>query len=408
MNYIEYFKNKKGFKRFILALKQKYEKTGKFTGTIKLSNISMEEQADFSKFFGENFTMGENVSLPLKKFDKVIASSKFQDFDYYELVISYLEIPFIKTNKEIKQTKKEAYIDYLNDTLNLLKDKTLIDYLRDNVLLKNSINKNIKTRYTKNKNELKDTLLKIDKLLVNKPKYPTSLPMYASITGNPHFLDFNTSTSSLFLKILGKLYNQKIDTTEDKWALLEKINVFNDTISNYSLTNNLLGNKELEEFNSALGPLNLNMDNIFKIESIHGINNKIYIFENPSILNYFKNDKISIIITSGIPNLSFYRLLEKIDEETELYYNGDFDPEGLLIANKLKIMYPRIHLICYSEKDYFYTKPSEELNGSRLKKLEHINAPELSEIKDIIAKTKKSGYQENNLMNVEEFIKEGK
>lgn len=405
MDYIAYFKNKKGFQRFILALKNKYETTGKFTGTIKLNNLTEEEQIDFSKFFGENFSVGENVSIPLKKFDRVIENSVFENFDYYFLVIEYLDIPYLKTKKEIKKTKEDAYLYFIEDILNLMHDEELINYLQDNILLKNNLSKNIKTRYTKNKKELKSTLLKIDKLLSNKPKYPISLPMYASLTSNPHFLDFNTSTGSLFLKILGKIYNQSIETNEEKWRLLEKINVLNDTISNYTLTNNLLGSKELEDFYKKFGSLNLNIDNISKLPSLKGINNKIYIFENPSLLNYFKNQNISIIITSGIPNLSFYHLLEKIDENTALYYNGDFDPEGLLIANKLKLLYPKINLICYNQKDYFSTNPSEILNSSRLKKLEHIKVPELKEIKSLILETNKSGYQENNLKNIENNIK---
>lgn len=167
----------------------------------------------------------------------------------------------------------------------------------------------------------------------------------------------------------------------------------------------MLGSKELEDFYKKFGSLNLNIDNISKLPSLKGINNKIYIFENPSLLNYFKNQNISIIITSGIPNLSFYHLLEKIDENTALYYNGDFDPEGLLIANKLKLLYPKINLICYNQKDYFSTNPSEILNSSRLKKLEHINVLELKEIKSLILETNKSGYQENNLKNIENHIK---
>lgn len=405
MNYIEYFKNKPGFRRLILILKKKYQSTGKFTGVIKLNNITLEEQEDFSKFFGENFSLGDNVSLSLKKFEKVIANSKFEAFNYYDLVTSYLEIPCIKTNKEIKQLESDKYLKFIEDLLLLIKNEEIIEFLKECIISKSNLSKNFKVRYTKNKEILKDTLLKIDKLWCNKPMYPTSLPMYASITGNPHFLDFNTSSGSLFMKILGGIYNQKLETNEEKWCLLERINVLNDTISNYTLTNNLLGSKEIVEFNKKYGPLNLNIDNILKINSVKGLNNRIYIFENPSILNYFKNESISIIITSGIPNLSFYRLLGKIDNETEIYYNGDFDPEGLLIANKLKLLYPKVHLICYGERDYLYTNPSEKLTSSRLKKLEHITVSELKDIKDIILENKKSGYQENNLKNIEEFIK---
>ena len=135
MNYIEYFKNKPGFRRLILILKKKYQSTGKFTGVIKLNNITLEEQEDFSKFFGENFSLGDNVSLSLKKFEKVIANSKFEAFNYYDLVTSYLEIPCIKTNKEIKQLESDKYSKFIEDLLLLIKNEE-ISFKRIKILLK--------------------------------------------------------------------------------------------------------------------------------------------------------------------------------------------------------------------------------------------------------------------------------
>ena len=88
MNYLDYFlKNKEGFKRFIDALKIKYEKTGSFNGYIKLDNITEIEKEAFEKFFGTNFEVNSNVKISLKKFNKVIEKSKFKDFN--------IEIPVI-------------------------------------------------------------------------------------------------------------------------------------------------------------------------------------------------------------------------------------------------------------------------------------------------------------------------
>ena len=44
---------------------------------------------------------------------------------------------------------------------------------------------------------------------------------------------------------------------------------------------------------------------------------------------------IGIIVTNGNPNLAVFSLINKLDNH-ELYYNGDFDPEGLLVADRLK------------------------------------------------------------------------
>ena len=92
MNYLDYFlKNKEGFKRFIDALKIKYEKTGSFNGYIKLDNITEIEKEAFEKFFGTNFEVNSNVKISLKKFNKVIEKSKFKDFNIETLNNKYYQ-----------------------------------------------------------------------------------------------------------------------------------------------------------------------------------------------------------------------------------------------------------------------------------------------------------------------------
>lgn len=406
MGYIDYFRSKPGFYRYFLALKNKYESQGNFNGVVKLKNITEEESKTFSLFFGENFRVNEGVSIPLKKFTQVISKSKFQNFSLYKVVIAFLEIPEIKTKKTIIAEKEDAYREFMEDTLNMMHNNVVISYFLNGILEHDATGKILKTRYTKNKNQLRDTLIKIDKLFNNIPNFPTSLPIYASITGNPHFLDFNTSTSSLFMRCLSSIYKVRhIDTVDAKWNLLEKINVYNDAISNYCMVNNLVGNSELENFFKKYGTLNINMDNIEKLDKISGLNDKIFIFENPSILNFFKDREVSIIVTSGMPNLAFYRLMEKIDSKTKLYYNGDFDPEGLLIASKLKKLYPNLELFCYSLDDYKNTLASEPLDKSRLNKLRSIDTSELLDIKNAILDTEMAGYQENNLSRIEKYVK---
>lgn len=47
------------------------------------------------------------------------------------------------------------------------------------------------------------------------------------------------------------------------------------------------------------------------MKSITGKNSIIFMFENPSVLNYFKilNKDYCIVIVSGMPNMASYKLL---------------------------------------------------------------------------------------------------
>lgn len=76
-------------------------------------------------------------------------------------------------------------------------------------------------------------------------------------------------------------------------------------------------------------------------------------------------------------------------------YAGDFDPEGLLIAQRLKERYEdSLYLWKYEAEWYKKYLSGVRLSGSRIKKLDHVYRPELLEIKKWMQKEQKAAYQE--------------
>ena len=403
MDYLDYFKNNKGFERFMVKAKEKYQSYGKVTGIITLDNITYEEAVSLTDFFARKFEEGKTYKIKVSEFNKVLDKSKFQDFEFTDYFSNTYDDFSYLTNTLKKIKAQEEFISFIEDLFLELKNVKFKEFLVNN--LNNSFNTMniIRKKFKQNKKALKKELLNIDKLLSNIPDKITYLPIYASITSNPHYLDYNAKSSNLFYRILSNILGEDTPNTNlDKTKLLEKINVYIDPLSNYVITYNLVYDKEM-----PFDVMNLNIDNISKLNNITGRNNKIFIFENPSILNYLKDKDldISIIITSGIPNLAFYKLLENINSNTILYYNGDYDPEGLLIADKLNNKYSNIKLFLYDGKSYFNTKPSVCVGNNRLHKLELVKSKELQEVKSLLFENKKCGYQENNLLFIEKFIK---
>lgn len=404
MNYLDYFKNNKGFERFMVKAKEKYQSYGKVTGVITLDNITYEESISLTDFFARKFEEGKTYKIKISEFTKVLERSKFQDFEFTDYFSNTYDDFSYLTNTLKKRKFQEEFISFIEDLLLEFNSDKLKEFFIENINKNFSTMRNIRKKFKEDRKTLKKELLVIDKLLSNIPDKITYLPIYASITSNPHYLDYNTASSSLFYKILSNILDEEIPTTNlDKTKLLEKINVYTDPLSNYVITYNLVYNRKM-----PFDVLNLNIDNISKLNNITGKDNKIFIFENPSILNYLKDKDldISIIITSGIPNLAFYKLLENINSDTILYYNGDYDPEGLLIADKLNNKYSNIKLFLYDRKSYLNTKASVSISNNRLHKLELVKSKELQEVKRILLENKKCGYQENNLLSIEEFIKD--
>ena len=88
-------------------------------------------------------------------------------------------------------------------------------------------------------------------------------------------------------------------------------------------------------------------------------------------------------------------LLDLLKEDHSFWYAGDFDPEGLLIAQNLKERYKTaLHFWKYEVKWYEKYVSSVALSESRIKKLDRVYMEELQELKVCIQRTKRAAYQE--------------
>ena len=402
----KYLKSKKGLNRLIIELKNKYISLGRYSGVVTLKKLTKEESIDISNLLGRRINEGETLKTSYKEITKKILETKYSSFNWEELLNSYFDEKIINKKKLLELNDKNEY-DFFQNILNNNKDKIYVDELRKIINEKNELYITLKQRYNKDKSKLESDLNKILLLLNNIPQEPTPLPVYSVITGNPHYLDLNTRECSLFLKFLSYIYKEELpNDNEGKINLLSKINVYTDPISNYVITYKLRGNNVLDELSDNKEIINLNLLNILKLKEIDTKEKKVYIFENPAMLNSLYELDVPIIITSGIPNMSLYKVLEKLENSNnELYYNGDFDPEGLLIADKLKKRFHKLKLFCYEEEDYINSKSKEVISHSRIKKTDRLEEENLQTIKDLLLKNKRSAYQEKNIDRIVKFIK---
>ena len=154
-------------------------------------------------------------------------------------------------------------------------------------------------------------------------------------------------------------------------------------------------------FYDSYEALNVNMDNLLHIHFITCCD-RVYIVENPSVFQALlkkikkeKIEKIGLVCTNGQLNYSAYILLDiLVNSNVEIYYSGDMDPEGLLIADKIKQRYPSIKLWCYDVRQYEISKSKEQATDQRMHMLDALKG--ISENKNRV------GYQENM---IEEYHK---
>lgn len=91
-SYTEYFKSDDVYDRFISKLYEKYKSLGKFSGNIKLDNLSEKEALVLSRLFDTSYNPCDNVVISIKKFINIMNNSKYEDFDINVLVSEYLSV----------------------------------------------------------------------------------------------------------------------------------------------------------------------------------------------------------------------------------------------------------------------------------------------------------------------------
>ena len=160
----------------------------------------------------------------------------------------------------------------------------------------------------------------------------------------------------------------------------------------------------IQGFYEAREPMKLTLQTLGCLGEIRGAEGApVYVVENPAVFSVLsqKYPENTFLCGNGQVNLAVLVLMDKLAEHHSFYYAGDFDPEGLLIAQRLKLRYKdRLSLWNYRKDLYEKYHSTVELSRERLKKLENIKAEELQEIKEILKRKKQAAYQETML---EEF-----
>lgn len=405
--FAKYLKEQTGLNRLMREFKQKYISLGRYSGTVVLKNVSADESNALSNLFGRNVRVGDVFKTSFIQLEKNISYSKYAGFSWDKLFYYYFNENII-SNKEKKNEEKNLEQQFFKSIIDENKDKKIIT-IYEELIQSDDLSKMVNNKYKRNRELLKHDLNNIILLLDNIPSTPTSLSVYSSLTGDPHYLDLGGHNINLFLRVLSLMKNIEYpNSTIDKISLLEQINVYVDPISNFVITYKIVGNNILNELSNKNEVVNLNLSNILGLSSNIDTNQKrVYIFENPSILNSLKDLNVPMIITSGMPNLSLYKLLDVLERNgNKLYYNGDFDPEGLLIAQKLKDKYLNLELFGYNEENYLLNKSDKKISDSRLSKLNLISDDKLVVIKNLLFKHKYASYQENNMDAIKKYILE--
>ena len=240
------------------------------------------------------------------------------------------------------------------------------------------------------------------------------LPVFAArLTKNPHAFDRGTTQGDLLYQVvLLDLAKRQIQVTQSEQFSSYKrqksflaCGILLDDMSNYVLLYNAVGVRKdgayhsgLEGFSAEHDMLQVPLTVLTKLKYLESPDKTLYIDENPSAFAFrcAHNPDSTCLCMNGQPKLAALIALELFAASgTAVYYSGDFDPEGLWIAQRIALFYPgTFHFLNMDETSYLKCLSEEPISDTRLKQLDRITDSRLLGTVARMRIEKMAGYQE--------------
>lgn len=406
------------FSEFMQLWKKQYEKYGTCKGSIDLV-LNDSNRECISGLMGKDYYGVDCVHITFRQLQKAILNTKYENCDFNEVLKMYFN-QRVLTNK-YRQEQEQMRVQNIFKQFFKQEGKSQ-QWIYNTYTNRDSVYIRIVQASKENEQKCINTVCVVMKALNHLPMWENkkeNISLFASYhTKNPHAFDKNTF--AYYLMMHGIVYFLKVDfpkTNLEQNEILYRAGLYQDGISNYCSVARLQAFNENNQphlgwagFYDSYEALNVNMDNLLHIHFITCCD-RVYIVENPSVFQALlkkikkeKIEKIGLVCTNGQLNYSAYILLDiLVNSNVEIYYSGDMDPEGLLIADKIKQRYPSIKLWCYDVRQYEISKSKEQATDQRMHMLDALKDEALIRIGKCISENKnRVGYQENM---IEEYHK---
>lgn len=412
-----YFRERPVYRKVFQKVRAKYESLGHMGGKVTLTNLSQEEKRQLGGFLQKDYTENRTITVSVERLEKCLKESRFSEVTLENLLETYFGQK-LTVKKEEREKEAEKRRIFFENLLEMYEHTYMGEWLENTLKEKRKGYDLIFQQYRENPVNLQELVKNIshaaEEIFRNSCKNKMLLPVFAAkTTGNPHYFDAGTTAEKILLYILEFYFPQEkiceMLEVEQKNQIFYKAGILKDDLSNDVLAFGIRGWKDdgtlhegIDGFFRAGEPVRLTLRTLGRIKNMEAVEKNIYLLENPAAFSVFteKNSDCAAVCVNGQPRLSDLLLLDMLKESHRFFYNGDFDPEGLLIAQSLKERYgEKLILWNYSRELYEKYLSDVILNENRLKKLGKVSLPELQEIKACMMEMKKAVYQEKMLEN---------
>ncbi|MDD6490595.1 MAG: TIGR02679 domain-containing protein [Clostridia bacterium] len=423
---VNYFKSKNGYNRAFEQMKKKWRHYGRSAGYIILDNPSDSEKELLGGFLGKDFNNTEKIKFSMSDFEKALSETKYKNITLYDLLETYFGEKLI-TNKEYKTEKINEKSDFFSAIIKRISSEygdecSSVRWLENIRKNKNYGYKLIISEYEKSKAETENIIYNVCsafEYLNHISENGIRLAILAAeITRNPHYFDRNLVAGKLLIQLLSFLQNKSGNmSAEEILQLYYSYGIKPDDISSFTTaygirlyTENGI-HQAYSEFIKNKESYVITLSNLGKITGADCESKKVYVFENQTVFSHIceelKDMKISALCTSGQMKTASLLLIDMLcRSDCEIYYSGDTDPEGILIANKIICRNPqKIRPWRMTVQDYYDSISDKPVTDERLIQFDGVTDTRLFDVCTAVKKEKLAGYQEQLIDKMIEDIK---
>lgn len=371
------------------SLLKSYKKYGEVKGNVIISDATESECTAANSIITPKKPFSPpNIRFKLTDFEKGIKSTVYPAADIKELLEIYFGFE-IKTNKEKQlsdlQKKQDFQQEFKNKYTNTACYKWLQFMFSEHKFGYNTLIKEFNTDFRQASILLNNTCIAVNSRY-DKISEPVQLAVLsAEITGNSHYFDRNTTAGKLLIHALAFLSetpeykNAEQIKTVYSYFLIEP-----DSLSNAVAAVNIrlfystnVQHPAYKIFADTGEICLISAANLINIRYADSDSKTVFIVENQMVFSALsetatKNNS-ALLCTSGQIKSAGLKLIDMLMEnKCNIYYAGDFDPEGIQIAENLLHRYnsDRFHIWRMAAEDYIsIEKSNEEISNQRLKKL---------------------------------------
>ncbi|TCP29991.1 uncharacterized protein (TIGR02679 family) [Scopulibacillus darangshiensis] len=409
---VHYFRSEPGFSRLLALFKRKYQSLGRVGGTVTLSRFSEKELLAIADFFGRDAAdLGANPIVSLKNFEQRLQKTRFEGLTLHNVLEAFFKEKVI-SNKERQAQKQDALKQFFITTAD--QNPVLRDWV-SHVLDKSPDTRFVYTLAEQNRHLLKEMIGHVAKALDGLPANGKTerLPFFAQrITGDPHAFDVQTEQGKLLLHAIA-VYKaieeeepvQMPAGSEGINDILQSVGILRDDLHNFVTCTGLLADTAegihpvWQEAARTQTVWHVPVRELTKTENIYPYHGRdVWIVENSGVCSTILDacPAAVMVCTHGQFKLATWLLLDRlVQNDVTLHYSGDFDPEGLGMAQRLVDRYPgHIHLWHMDLTSYMDAGPNKYIEKARLEKLNRITQPVLLQTAERMKLLKKASYQE--------------